>query len=131
MDCLAVLPASRPQRAHDGEIIDQRAAFAGCLLRLPGTNFRFGADAVIGLVPGFGDVGGAAIGLFIVNEARRLGLPNHKLAIMLANIGLDVFGGSIPIVGDLFDAYFKANWRNLEMALDHFGMSVEDLKRLR
>lgn len=100
-------------------------------VRLPGTNFRFGADAVIGLVPGFGDVGGAVIGLFIVNEARRLGLPNHKLAMMLANIGVDAFGGSIPIVGDLFDAYFKANWRNLEIALDHFGMSVEDLKRLR
>lgn len=71
------------------------------------------------------------IGLFIVNEARRLGSPNHKLGIMLANIGLDAFGGSIPIVGDLFDIYFKANWRNLEIVLDHFEMSIEDVRRLR
>ena len=78
-------------------------------VRIPGTRIRFGADSVIGLIPGIGDAGGAAIGLSIVNEARRLGLPNHKLEIMLANIGLDAFGGSIPIVGDLFDIYVKAN----------------------
>lgn len=100
-------------------------------VRIPGTGIRFGADSVIGLVPGIGDAGGAVIGLIIVNEARRLGLPNHKLVAMLANIGLDAFGGSIPIIGDLFDIYYKSNWRNLEIVLDHFDMSIEDLRRLR
>lgn len=98
-------------------------------VRIPGTGIRFGADSIMGLIPGIGDAGGALIGLFIVNEARRLGVPNHKLVQMLGNIGLDTFGGSIPLLGDLFDIYFKSNWRNLEIVLDHFGITEDELRR--
>lgn len=100
-------------------------------VRIPGTGIRFGADSVIGLIPGIGDAGGALIGLIIVNEARRLGVPNHKLIKMLGNVGIDAFGGSVPLIGDLFDVYFKANWRNLELVLDHFDMSEAELLRQR
>ncbi|MDP9762496.1 hypothetical protein QE432_001964 [Agrobacterium sp. SORGH_AS 745] len=82
-------------------------------LRIPGTHFSFGADSIIGLVPGLGDFAGAAISLYIVNEARRLGVPNDKLVKMLVNIGFDAAAGSVPLVGDLFDVYFKSNRRNL------------------
>lgn len=100
-------------------------------IRIPGTGIRFGADSVMGLVPGVGDAGGAIVGLVIVNEARRLGVPNQLLVRMLANIGLDTFAGSVPLIGDLFDVYFKSNWRNMELLLDHFGMDESELMAAR
>lgn len=98
-------------------------------LRIRGTRFSFGADSVIGLVPGVGDFAVAAISL--VNEARRLSVPNDKLLKMLVNIGFDAAAGSVPLVGDLFDVYFKSNRRNLELLLDHYGLEHSDLDRYR
>ncbi|MDF1631476.1 MULTISPECIES: DUF4112 domain-containing protein [Rhizobiaceae] len=95
----------------------------------PGTRFSLGADSIMGLVPGVGDFAGAAISLYIVNEARRLGVPNDKLIKMLVNIGFDAAAGSVPLVGDLFDVYFKSNRRNLDLVLDHFGLDHSDLDR--
>ncbi|WP_075293172.1 DUF4112 domain-containing protein [Pararhizobium arenae] len=98
-------------------------------LRIPGTRFSLGADSIVGLVPGVGDFVGAAISLYIVNEARRLGVPNDKLIKMLVNIGFDAAAGSVPLLGDLFDVYFKSNRRNLDLVLDHFGLEHSDLDR--
>lgn len=100
-------------------------------LRIPGTGFSFGVDSLIGLVPGVGDFAGAAVSLYIVNEARRLGVPNDKLLKMLANIGFDAAAGSVPLAGDLFDVYFKSNRRNLDLVLEHFGLDHSDLDRRR
>ena len=66
-----------------------------------GLGIRLGADAALTLIPGVGDVAGSLIGLFIVNEARRLGLPPHKLAAMLVNLGLDTACGLFPVIGDI------------------------------
>lgn len=96
-------------------------------IRIPGTGIRFGADSVMGLIPGIGDAGGALIGLVIVNEARRLGVSNQLLVKMLANIGLDTFAGSVPVIGDLFDVYFKSNWRNMQLLLEHFDVDESEL----
>lgn len=63
---------------------------------------------------------GACVGLAIVNEARKLGLPKEKVAKMLYNVGLDAVVGSVPLVGDLFDIYFKSHRRNVQLILDHF-----------
>ena len=98
-------------------------------LRVPGTNIRFGADSVLGLLPVAGDAAGAIIGLVIVNEARRLGLPTSKQMQMLANIGTDAVFGSLPVVGDLFDVYFKSHRRNIQVILDHFDLTPDDLAR--
>ena len=98
-------------------------------LRIPGTRLSFGADSVIGLIPGVGDFGAAAVSLFIVNEARRLGVPNDKLLKMLINVGFDAVAGSVPVLGDVFDVYFKSNRRNLQLVLDHFGLDHADLDR--
>jgi len=100
-------------------------------LRIPGTRYSFGADSIIGLVPVVGDFAGAAISLYIVNEARRLGVPNDKLFKMLVNIGFDAAAGSVPLAGDLFDVYFKSNRRNLDLVLEHFGLDHSDLDRRR
>jgi hypothetical protein len=85
---------------------------------LPGTRFRFGLNSVIGLLPVGGDAVLGALSLYIVYEAAQLGVPRHKLLRMLANVGVEVFGGSIPIVGDLFDMALKANLRNLRIIED-------------
>jgi hypothetical protein len=100
-------------------------------IRIPGTGVRLGADSILGLLPGVGDAGGALVGLFLVNEARQLGVPPQTLLRMLGNLGVDTIGGSVPLLGDIFDVYFKSNRRNLNIVLDHFGISEEELLRTR
>ena len=96
-------------------------------LRIPGTRIRFGADSVLGLVPGLGDAAGALVGLATLNEARKLGLPGDKQMQMLGNIATDAVFGSVPVLGDLFDVYFKSHRRNIQIILDHFELTHEDL----
>jgi hypothetical protein len=98
-------------------------------IRVPGTGIRFGADSIIGLVPVIGDAGGALIGLYIVNEARRMGVPAEKLAQMVGNVALDSLVGSVPVFGDLFDVYFKSHRRNVDMIMQHFGVHPDELWR--
>jgi hypothetical protein len=90
-------------------------------VRIPGTPVRFGLDAVLGLIPGVGDVVGAAAAGYIVLAAARLGAPPSVLVRMLLNVGVDTVVGAVPLLGDLFDIGFKANSRNvrlLEASLD-------------
>ena len=91
------------------------------LFRLPGTKFRFGLNSVIGLTPAAGDVMLAGISLYIVNEARKIGLPKDKIARMLANIGVEAAAGAVPLLGNLFDMGFKANLRNIAIIEEHLG----------
>ena len=82
---------------------------------LPGTRFRFGLDSLFGLAPVAGDAASALVSLYIVLEARRLGAPTALLARMVGNMAADTLGGSVPLLGDLFDAAFKSNLRNLAL----------------
>lgn len=83
--------------------------------RVPGTGIRFGADAVIGLVPGLGDVGGAALAGYLVILAQRLGVPRAVVLRMLGNVAIDTIAGTVPLIGDLFDVAFKSNLRNVAL----------------
>lgn len=96
-------------------------------LRVPGTGIRIGADSLLGLLPVVGDASGAIVGLAIVNEGRRLGLPPEKLARMLTNIAVDATVGAVPLLGDAFDIYFKAHRRNVGIILEHFEVDAADL----
>jgi hypothetical protein len=98
-------------------------------LRVPGTRLSLGADSVLGLIPGIGDFAAMGISLVIVNEARRLGVPKERLVKMLFNVGVDTVAGTVPLLGDVFDVYFKSNRRNLQLVLDHFGLDHTDLDR--
>ncbi|MEF2073866.1 DUF4112 domain-containing protein [Consotaella aegiceratis] len=98
-------------------------------VRIPIVGIRFGLDSVVGLVPGVGDIAGGLVGLYMVNEARQMGVPAHKLAKMLANVGIDAAVGSVPVLGDVFDVFFKAHWRNLDILLDHFDELRPDLAK--
>jgi len=86
---------------------------------IPGTRYRIGLDGLVGLVPGIGDGVTTLLALYIVLEARRLGVPLTKLGRMGINAGLDAVLGAVPLVGDLFDVAWKANRRNLALLLDH------------
>jgi hypothetical protein len=97
-------------------------------IRIPGTGIRFGADSAFGLIPVIGDAGGALVGLYLINEARRMGVPSAKLVQMLGNLGVDAFVGSVPVAGDLFDLFFKSHRRNFDIILDHFDLRREDLR---
>jgi Domain of unknown function (DUF4112) len=85
---------------------------------IPFTKVRFGADSLVGLVPGIGDAGAAMVGLYIVLEARKMGVPNHLLLQMLANVAIDTGLGTIPVLGDLFDVMFKSNLKNIDLLHD-------------
>lgn len=84
-------------------------------IRIPGTRFTVGLDAVIGLVPFVGDLIGVLLSSYIVAEAARLGAPRSVLARMAFNVGLEGLVGVVPLAGDAFDAAFKANQRNVKL----------------
>jgi hypothetical protein len=86
---------------------------------IPGTSIRLGLDPILGLIPGAGDVAGAALAGYIVLVATRAGVPSEVIWRMLGNVTVDAFIGTFPVVGDLFDVAFKANMRNVELLERH------------
>lgn len=84
-------------------------------IRVPGTQIRFGADAIIGLVPGLGDLVGGVLSALIITEAIRSGVPRPVVLRMFGNVGVDVIGGAVPVAGDLFDVLWKSGVRNLAL----------------
>lgn len=87
---------------------------------LPGGR-RVGLDPLIGLIPGVGDAAGALMSAYILVEASRLGASRAVLLRMLANVGVEALVGSIPFLGDLFDAGWKANARNVRLLDEHLA----------
>lgn len=87
---------------------------------LPGTNIRFGVEAVMRLVPGIGDAAASALSCYLLYEAHRLEVPSHVFARLVANVALEGVVGAIPLVGDLFDVGFRANRRNVAILKQHF-----------
>jgi Domain of unknown function (DUF4112) len=86
---------------------------------IPGLNMRVGFDAVLGLIPVAGDAIAAGLGLYLVWEAKNLGLPRWQLWRMAANVGIDGLIGAVPVAGDLFDFVYKSNTRNLRIVRKH------------
>ncbi len=111
---------SRPRtRAERIARIEALATLLDTAFIFPGTNFRFGVDALVGLVPGIGDALTTAVSLWLVKEARALGAPTHLVARMLGNIVIDGVVGAVPLVGDAFDLVWKSNRRNLYLLRRH------------
>lgn len=86
---------------------------------IPGTKRGVGLDAIVGLVPVIGDALAAALGAYLIWEARNLGLPKWKLWRMAGNIAFDAAVGAVPVAGDLFDFAFRSNTRNLKIMKRH------------
>jgi len=86
---------------------------------LPGGRFRIGIDAILGLLPGIGDLAGVLLSSYIVREAARVGAPKSMLLHMAWNVAVEGIVGMIPFAGDVFDAAWKANQRNFALLEKH------------
>jgi hypothetical protein len=87
---------------------------------IPGTNVRFGVEAILRLIPGIGDAAASALSCWLLYEAHRLGVPPRIFARMLVNVAVEGIVGAIPIAGDAFDVAFRANRRNVRLLRDWF-----------
>ena len=112
------LPPGQERRLRQVRAV---ADFLDNSLKIPGIGYPIGWDAVIGLVPGVGDAATGALAVWIVGQARALGVPKRTLLRMLGNAGIDLASGTLPGVGDLLDMAFKANRRNLRLIEEHLA----------
>jgi hypothetical protein len=88
---------------------------------IPFTRWRFGFDTVLGLIPGVGDGANLLISIYTLYLAQKLGAPNSLLLKMAANSGIDFGLGTVPVLGDVFDMFFKSNTRNLKLLTDYLA----------
>ena len=114
---IAELPLGRDVASARQRIEAMERLLEG-MFHVPGIG-RVGLDAVLGLVPVVGDLVAAALGSYIVWEAKNLGLPKWKLWRMVGNIAFDTAVGAVPLAGDLFDVLFRSNTRNLRIVKRH------------
>jgi uncharacterized membrane protein len=115
------LKAAGPTRADSVRRMEAVAHVLDTAFLIPGTNQRIGIDAIIGLVPGIGDAVTTLLSSYVIWEARQLGLSRFAIARMLANLAVHASVGAIPVVGDVFDAFFRVNQRNMRIVRAHLG----------
>lgn len=122
------------ERARSVEIeanLDQLSRWMDGLFRIPGVGWRFGLDAIVGLIPGVGDTLTSIVSFYILASAVRYRVPKITLLRMGLNIGVDYVLGSVPLVGDLFDAAWKSNQMNVELLRRSATVSKEEARRGR
>lgn len=110
-------PTAVPPRESRG--VRRLAWLLDDLIRIPGTQIRIGLDPLLGLVPGGGDLAGGALSAWIIVAAARAGVPPAVLVRMGLNVILDALTGTVPLLGDFFDAGWKANRRNVALLEDY------------
>ena len=86
---------------------------------IPGTNIKFGIDALIGLVPGGGDLIGGLFSLYLLRTAIKMKLPKSAIISIMFNIMIDTTIGIVPVIGDIFDIFWKSNKRNMRIIEKH------------
>jgi hypothetical protein len=124
------LPAMTDHKAPEIESSLERLSWLlDDLIRIPVLGWRFGLDAVIGLVPGLGDTATSLASFYILASAVRYRVPKITLFRMGMNLGLDYILGSVPLVGDLFDAWWKANHKNVRLLRERALVSELEARR--
>lgn len=122
---------TRYSKAEVEQGLEQLSRWMDGLFRIPGTGWRFGLDALVGLIPGVGDTAAALASFYILAAGVRYRVPKVTLLRMGVNIGLDYVFGSIPVVGDLFDVAWKSNQRNVELLRQRATVSAAEAKKGR
>jgi hypothetical protein len=117
----AARPYDAASRRAALDRLDMLATVFDTAFILPGTNIRFGVESLLRLVPGIGDALASALSCYLLIEAHRLGVPKLLFARMVANVLLEGAVGTVPIAGDAFDVYFRANRRNVALLREHFA----------
>lgn len=118
MDGQVIPDAARLQR------IERLAHLMDDSIAIPGTDLRVGLEAVVGLIPGLGDLATALVSLHIISEARKLGVPKKTISKMIWNVVVDTVVGAVPGAGDVFDAFWKANRKNIALIKRHFESGI-------
>ena len=119
--------ASAPQAAPTMRSPARLEAIADLLdsrWRIPGTGIRFGADALLSLLPGLGPVVSTVISGYLIWEARRLGVSTGTVLRMIGNVGLDGLISAVPVAGTVGDVFFRANRRNMALLRRHLARSA-------
>ena len=98
------------------------------VFRVPVLGWRFGLDALIGLVPGLGDISTTVVSFYILAAAVRYRVPKITMLRMGLNILIDYIGGALPFVGDVADAWWKSNRKNLELLQKRATVSAEEAR---
>lgn len=113
------------------ESLDQLSRWMDGLFRIPGTGWRFGLDALVGLIPGVGDTASSLVSFYILAAGVRYRVPKVTLLRMGLNIGIDYLAGAVPVFGDLFDFVWKSNQKNVELLRQRATVSAEEAKEGR
>src|ERR1700741_1735283 len=112
-------PGDQPEhpsaQTSESQDVEKLARWMDTVFEIPGIRFRFGLDALLGLLPGAGDFATSAVSIYILTAAQRHGVSRVTLARMGLNIMIDLVFGAVPFIGDFFDAYWKSNHRNVEL----------------
>jgi C4-dicarboxylate transporter len=104
--------------------LDSLSRLLDIAFTMPGTNIRFGTEAIMRLVPGIGDAAASALSCLILYEAHRLGVPRRVMIRMAGNVAIEAAAGAVPVLGDLFDVAFRANRRNVRILREYFGLEI-------
>jgi hypothetical protein len=108
-------PRARNKQVEIEQSLEQLSLWMDGLFRIPGFGWRFGLDAIVGLIPGVGDTATTIVSLYILAAGVRYRVSKVTLARMGLNIAIDYLLGSVPLVGDVFDAFWKSNQMNVEL----------------
>lgn len=125
------LAAKRARPIEIEESLDKLGWVLDDLIRIPGLNWRIGLDALVGLIPGIGDTATTVASLYVLGSAVRYRVPKITLLRMGVNLGIDYALGSLPLVGDLFDAWFKSNQKNIALLRQRATVSASEAREGR
>ncbi len=106
-------------RAETLERLDAIARLFDSAVRVPGTNVRVGADALLNLIPGIGTAVAKGVSAYLIFEARRHGLPTLTICRMAGRVGIDLAISAVPVVGWFGDAFYRANLKNIDELRRH------------
>lgn len=111
------------------ERLSRYATLLDSRYRIPGTSIRFGWDAILGLIPGVGDLATAGPATYLIYRSYRLGARRRAIARMAVNVGLDFTLGAVPLIGDVFDVAFKGNRRNIAILEQELARQTVEVLR--
>ena len=121
-------PEQRLQPIKVDESLERLGWLMDDLIRIPGLGWRVGLDALVGLIPGFGDTATSLVSFYILVSAVRYRVPKVTLLRMGLNLAIDYLVGSLPVVGDLFDAWWKSNQMNVELLSKRATVSADEAR---
>ena len=127
-----IKPVTHPRRVEVEEKLERLSRWTDSMFRVPVLGWRFGLDSILGLVfPVAGDTATSLISLYILASAVRYRVPKITLLRMGLNIAIDYAVGSLPLIGDLFDAWWKANDQNIDLLRKRAAVSPQEAEQGR